>query len=114
MDAGSTYEEATSVCNFLGGYLASVKTAEKLALVATLAGSEMMWVGLDETVSVGQYVWQEDGSTATEVMFGLGEYTNPGVEECVMFWAPVGGLADFVCRSICSALCETRPVDSQC
>ncbi|RUS81657.1 hypothetical protein EGW08_010574 [Elysia chlorotica] len=56
---------AASYCEQMGGYLASVKTLDKLKMFNELLGdASNFWVGMDDMVEEGRYVWLEDGTEA--------------------------------------------------
>ncbi|KAK3795712.1 hypothetical protein RRG08_018261 [Elysia crispata] len=51
-----TFENATSLCDSLGGHLVSVKTLQTLATIVDLAEGDSFWVGLDDLLEEGRYV----------------------------------------------------------
>ncbi|GFO33796.1 C-type lectin-related protein 4 [Plakobranchus ocellatus] len=55
---------ASSHCVQLGGYLPIIKTWEKLQLVTLAMENQSFWVGLDDMVEEGVYVWRDDGQVA--------------------------------------------------
>ncbi|GFS26257.1 C-type lectin [Elysia marginata] len=120
MNVSMTYQEATSDCVSRGGYLASVKTSEKLAMVGSLAKGDSMWVGIDDLVEEGRYIWQEDNSQLTSavrvVVFSSGQPNNHGnKEDCIHYRG--GGyirLNDDKCWNRIDALCETSLLNPQC
>ncbi|KAK3756143.1 hypothetical protein RRG08_001345 [Elysia crispata] len=100
----TTYNQATSQCASMRGYLASVKTAEKLALIIGLAKGDDVWVGLDDQEKEGLFVWQEDASLLTKVsidtVFQRGGPSNGRkAEDCVMLWGSKSRLNDIRCWS---------------
>ncbi|GFO31982.1 histone-lysine N-methyltransferase SETMAR [Plakobranchus ocellatus] len=76
----TTYNQATSLCAYSGGYLASVKTVDKLAMVVSLAQGNDLWIGMDDKVTEGVYVWQQGSDHLTNTqrtnMFEAGEPNN--------------------------------------
>ncbi|GFR93231.1 C-type lectin-related protein 4 [Elysia marginata] len=59
---------ASSHCEGMGGYLASVKTLDKLHLLNNVLGSSNnFWVGMDDMAVEGTYVWKEDGSVGLQI-----------------------------------------------
>ncbi|GFO31983.1 C-type lectin-related protein 4 [Plakobranchus ocellatus] len=110
----TTYGHATSVCIDSGGHLASMKTVEKLAMVDSLALGRQLWIGLDDQVDEGVYIWQEDGSQLTDIeMADLFDDNEPnnwrGREDCVHFRGNRGRLNDEPCWSKKIGLCEMSP-----
>ena len=110
----TTYNQATSQCASMGGYLASVKTAEKLALITDLAKGDKIWVGLDDIEEEGRYVWQEDASILTQAIidsvFFRGQPSNyRGAEHCIQLMDEKLKLNDVRCSSKSDAVCEISP-----
>ncbi|KAK3750826.1 hypothetical protein RRG08_009042 [Elysia crispata] len=64
----------------MGGYLASIKAAEKLVQIIDLAKRDEIWVGLDGMEEDGRFVWQEDASiltqAITDILFYRGQPSN--------------------------------------
>ncbi|RUS78165.1 hypothetical protein EGW08_014074 [Elysia chlorotica] len=59
------YTDASWRCEELGGYLASVRSWDKLQLLsAAMGGNHSFWVGLDDMDEEGTFVWKEDGQVA--------------------------------------------------
>ncbi|GFN96793.1 C-type lectin, partial [Plakobranchus ocellatus] len=115
----TTYDQATSLCADSGGYLASVKTVDKLAMVVSLAQGNNLWIGLDDQATEGVYVWQQDFThlTSTQIndTFTKGEPNNGwNVEDCVHFRGNTGRLNDQHCWDNMLGLCETLPIESTC
>ncbi|GFO03473.1 C-type lectin-related protein 4 [Plakobranchus ocellatus] len=113
-----SYESATSKCNAMGGYLASVRTAERLQMAVGLAQGNDMWVGMDDLVQEGEYRWQEDGELLTDTeradVFKPGEPNNNGNEDCVHYRRSNDQLNDSRCSSLKNALCESPPRSVAC
>ncbi|GFS09101.1 C-type lectin [Elysia marginata] len=65
MSARANFTDASFHCELLGGYLASVRTWDKLQLLSTaMGGNHSFWVGLDDMEEEDTYVWKEDGKVA--------------------------------------------------
>ena len=59
---------ASSHCEQMGANLVSVKTLDKLQMLIEILGdSTNFWVGLDDMVEEGTYVWREDGQVAFKI-----------------------------------------------
>ncbi|KAK3795709.1 hypothetical protein RRG08_018258 [Elysia crispata] len=115
----TSYGGGTNKCVDLGGYLATVKTAEKLAMVVEIAQGANLWVGMDDKDKEGRYVWQEDKSVLTQevkdAVFNPGEPNNGwNVEDCVHYRGSKGRLNDQHCWAKINALCEIPLIQSQC
>ncbi|GFO33431.1 hypothetical protein PoB_005993600 [Plakobranchus ocellatus] len=109
----SSYEDATKLCKESGGYLASVKTAEKLQMVVSLAQGQDLWVGLDDLDTDGTLVWQKDGNPLTteqrNVVFKNGAITK----DCVQFKESQSKLKDTHCSDTMDAVCESSPSNTE-
>ena len=115
----TSYGGGTNKCVDLGGYLATVKTAEKLAMVVEIAQGANLWVGMDDKDKEGRYVWQEDKSVLTQevkdAVFTPGQPNNGwNVEDCVHYRGSKGRLNDQHCWAKINALCEIPLIQSQC
>ncbi|GFR76756.1 C-type lectin-related protein 4 [Elysia marginata] len=115
----TNYTIATSQCHSLGGYLASVKTPEKLAMVANFANGADLWVGIDDRVVEGRFIWQEDSSVLTDAVknavFAPGQPNNAeGREDCIHYMASRDALNDQHCWDTAYALCEIPLLNPQC
>ncbi|GFN86267.1 C-type lectin-related protein 2 [Plakobranchus ocellatus] len=113
------YQNATAECNKLDGYLASVKTVDKFEVVKAIANNADMWVGLDDIVDEGNFVWQEDGSLATsaQITAVFGAYApspSYGVQDCAKYWDYSKTLDDDFCYHLAKGLCETQPLYAAC
>ncbi|GFS19199.1 lectin [Elysia marginata] len=113
------YSKATTECNALGGYLASVKTVDELNVVRGLAGSKDHWVGMDDLAKEGVHIWQEDGQRLTseqqQTVFKPGEPNNYyGVEDCIHFRGSHQNLNDVHCWSTKRSVCESAPLTVTC
>ncbi|GFN86265.1 C-type lectin-related protein 2 [Plakobranchus ocellatus] len=115
----TTYQNATAECNKLGGYLASVKTVDKLEVVKAIANNTDMWIGLDDIVVEGDFIWQEDGTQLTSAelnaIFGWNVPNNDwGGQHCGRYWESSETLDDYFCYHLLKALCETPPLSVAC
>ncbi|GFO03632.1 C-type lectin-related protein 4 [Plakobranchus ocellatus] len=115
----STYQKASTECKALGGYLASVRTAEKLEVARAFAKGSSVWVGLDDLVAEGVYIWQENDArlTATELDAVFGQYppdNGAGGQHCGRYSAATNTLDDYFCTEVQKALCETPPLSGLC
>ena len=87
MSSRANFTVASSYCEQIGGYLASVKTWDKLQLLTTAMGNNnSFWVGLDDMDEEGTFVWREDGEVAFKAN---ATFTAAEMAESVM-----GGLWD--------------------
>ena len=114
-----SYSQATTECNSLGGYLASVKTVEKLEMVKDFAKERNHWVGMDDLAKEGVHRWQEDNQILTVeqqlAVFKTGEPNNDyGVEDCVHYRGSHRNLNDIHCWATMYALCESAPISVSC
>ncbi|GFO33438.1 C-type lectin-related protein 4 [Plakobranchus ocellatus] len=114
-----SYNSATSECNSLGGYLVSVRTAEKLQMVTAFDQGSSIWVGIDDQAKEGQYRWQEDGELLTNAeqtaAFYPGEPNNhENMEDCVLYRSSDDLLNDSYCWFSRKALCESQPMSVVC
>ncbi|GFN84701.1 C-type lectin [Plakobranchus ocellatus] len=118
------YQNATAECNSFGGYLASVRTADKYQLIKTYAKGQYMWIGLDDIEEEGVHVWQEDGSLFTSAddravgdkIFSLRKYSIKG--DCVRYQEfghqDTYHINDMACTLKHKALCEIQPLPVAC
>ena len=125
------FTEASEHCEDMGGYLASVRTWDKLQLLTTaMGGNTTFWVGLDDIDEEGTYVWKNDGAvafsgnanvTAAEMaeatMYGLWDHPREpndfnGNEDCVQvkYSATLNDLRlnDFRCSTNSKFICEMQ------
>ncbi|CAL1540216.1 unnamed protein product, partial [Lymnaea stagnalis] len=103
-----TYFEADDACKSKGGYLMTVRTTDKLMMLRGLV-SERAWVGLDDTMQEGVYIWTDNGSELTfnvkHDVFRAGEPNDFwGEEDCVAYYLPL--LNDVPCWYNYSYMCE--------
>ncbi|GFO01708.1 Cd209e antigen [Plakobranchus ocellatus] len=114
----SSYHNATIECNNLGGYLASVRTAEKLAIVEQIYNGTSLWLGMDDIGKEGVFIWQEDGQTLTDAEFRAtfkNDFNNYyGGQDCLQYKNKAYGLNDWECDDNLRALCETPPLSGVC
>ncbi|GFO33433.1 hypothetical protein PoB_005993800 [Plakobranchus ocellatus] len=112
-----SYKSATSECNSLGGYLVSVRTAEKLQMVTAFDEGSSIWVGLDELAQEGQFRWQENGELLTgaeqTAVFHRNPLTNSNWD-CVLYYYYNDNLHGYNCWKLFPALCESRPKSIIC
>ncbi|GFO45697.1 C-type lectin-related protein 4 [Plakobranchus ocellatus] len=112
-----TYDDATQQCNNLGGYLATVKTVEKLQMVINIAQGKSFWVGMDDLAQEGMHRWQENGELLTAdvqaAVFKTNEPNNDyGVEDCIQYRGSHFNLNDIHCWATMRALCESQPLSA--
>ncbi|GFR96899.1 lectin C-type domain-containing protein [Elysia marginata] len=105
------YVDARSHCNSLNSYLVPVKTTEKLEVLKTLVTSPDTWIGLDDLVTEGRYVWVADGDTLTPQQiadsFYAGEPNNgAGIEHCVAYRTAFQLFNDAGCDNDYGYVCE--------
>ncbi|GFO43565.1 histone-lysine N-methyltransferase SETMAR [Plakobranchus ocellatus] len=114
----SSYQNATIACNALGGFLASVRTAEELAMVQVLANKTSMWLGLDDIEEEGVFIWQEDGEKLTvaeyNAVFPVAPNNFNDDQNCIEFREYTLGLNDWYCDYHLKALCEIPPLPGVC
>ena len=98
-------------CSSLGGFLASVRTADKLALTRDFLDGSTAYIGLDDLVTEGTFVWHDTGLpiTASEKseLFSPGEPNNHNGNEDCAYHYPASKMNDIPCTSWAPALCET-------
>ncbi|GFR91525.1 C-type lectin-related protein 4 [Elysia marginata] len=105
------YEDARTHCSSLGAYLVSVKTVGKLELIGSFVTKEKTWVGLDDFITEGKYVWAIGGNALTYIqvrlLFAFGEPNDiNGNEDCVEFKRSDQRLNDVDCTYIHDYVCE--------
>lgn len=77
------WEEAKSAATAMGGYLASITSAEENNFVATqVADGSLAWIGLSDAVAEGAFVWSS-GESFGYSNWGQGEPNSAGVENWV-------------------------------
>ena len=89
---------AAATCAAAGATLAVITTAADQAAAITLGSTTDLWIGLDDKVTEGTYVWP-DGTPATYTAYATGEPNNGGPmgnEDCsvLAFTAMRAGLWD--------------------
>ncbi|GFR71176.1 C-type lectin-related protein 4 [Elysia marginata] len=107
------YHFAGLRCTELGGYLASAKTAAKLALLVDLVQGQSFWVGLDDRKKNTVFVWAEDNSLLTlkqiQDVFRPGEPSHQALEHCAGVNLPTEKLDDRKCSFQYNFICEAKP-----
>ena len=122
---------ASAECEQRGGYLASVKTLDKLQLLnAAVAGEDNFWVGMDDMTEEGTFVWKEDGEVGLQenatysaremaeiMMYGFWDHSREpnnynDQEDCIQMkvsstWGELR-LNDFKCWSRSKYICEMQ------
>ncbi|GFR93874.1 brevican core protein [Elysia marginata] len=103
-----TYDNASNICRDMGGYLVSMKTSVKQQLLRNLmtdAGTEIIWLGLNDKDVEGEYVWEEDGTVfgPEEVVAALFDVENI-LANCVLMKGPE--LGDVECEKELNFICE--------
>ncbi|XP_072768346.1 C-type lectin domain family 19 member A-like [Nerophis lumbriciformis] len=96
-DDTRTFADAESVCNNLGGNLASIRSyVENLAIVGLVkdGGAEFTWIGLHDAIEKGDFIWT-DGTDFDFDHFALGEPDDTG--DCVDLSAADGTFFDEDC-----------------
>lgn len=91
-----TRNAARTACLGLGAELAKVDSAEVQALLATLIGTSVAFIGASDEAVEGTFVW-EDGSPMTFTSWNTGEPNNGGgflQEDCVVMLGSAGGAWD--------------------
>ncbi|CAG5126945.1 unnamed protein product [Candidula unifasciata] len=105
-----TYLQAKEDCRHHGGFLASVKTMDKLLLLEEEFGiSEDVWVGCDEMREEGRFVWIEDGEVLPLGSPLFAEYQpddREGDEDCLCLQQEGKKLGDWICSAFFHYFCE--------
>ena len=77
---------ARSMCLAWGGDLATVTSLEEnLLMYNTYNVGDECWIGLNDLVNEGTFVWV-DGSISTYRLWGVGEPSESGSEDCGCTW----------------------------
>ncbi|GFR91534.1 LOW QUALITY PROTEIN: C-type lectin-related protein 4 [Elysia marginata] len=105
------YEDARTHCSSLGAYLVSVKTFKKLELIRSFVTEADSWVGLDDIITEGVFVWAIGGDTLTNqqinALFDSGEPNDKGGNEhCVEYKIDDQLLNDVACGFLYDYICE--------
>lgn len=80
-----TWFVADEACRDFGAHLTSVhNAAEHNRIVSELISTDNTWLGLNDQVAEGAYVWS-DGSDFVYENWGSGEPNNDTGEDCVEF-----------------------------
>ena len=119
LNEAATYLEASTQCNNSGGYLASVKTRDKLEMILGITGKVGHWVGMDDRGEEGMFRWQEDNQVLTlEQQLAVFEPREPNKANpdgnCVRINGFTGRLFGTSCASRVYSLCETASVSVRC
>lgn len=105
-----SYQRADQACSDMGGFLASVKTKEKLYLIVSLFGTgNQVWIGCDELDVTGTYVWKEDGEVfqIPSPLLGVSQPDNhDGPEDCLSIQLDGEYLGDWLCSMEFYFACE--------
>ncbi|GFS12459.1 C-type lectin-related protein 4 [Elysia marginata] len=107
------YTDALDHCSSLGAYLVSIKTSEKLELIRGLVTEAYTWIGLDDLITEGVFVWGmgEDTLTSqqTRELFFPGDTNDwDGVEDCVVYSNKTKLLFVVVCSQPSDYICEKK------
>ncbi|CAG5129333.1 unnamed protein product [Candidula unifasciata] len=107
----ANYAEAGADCQDKGAYLASVKTSDKYSFLSQVAGNHNVWVGCDDLLQEGTFVWREDGQEVTliertNVFDPSDPATDDDLEDCISFQPSHSGLRDDDCSLSQSYVCE--------
>ncbi|KAK3764720.1 hypothetical protein RRG08_042030 [Elysia crispata] len=107
------YTDATLSCSSFGAYLASVRTTEKLQVVKNLVTDSNAWIGLDDMVTEGLFVWSIDGGTLTDQQLvdnfaDMEPNDENGFEDCVEFTVKFQSLNDNSCYRLADYICEKK------
>ena len=112
----AVYDSAAAQCRSWGGYLASVKTQDKLELIISLLPQgTIFWVGFDNGEEDNVNRWQEDNEILTtdqiSAVFAPGQPDN-GFQprSCGMYDSYVGKLVNQICQAKVFFLCEAAPL----
>lgn len=105
-----TYLQAKEACRRRGGFLASVKTWDKLMMLRDTFGVyEEVWVGGDELKEEGRFVWVEDGKLLPIGSSLFADYqpdNRLGDEDCLCLQQIGQELGDWMCSSLFKYFCE--------
>ncbi|KAK6958674.1 macrophage mannose receptor 1-like isoform X1 [Biomphalaria glabrata] len=105
-----TFTEAKEHCEANGGFLATFKTEDEVAL-ATTSKIWHFWVGLDDMQSQGMYRWHDDGTIAQNVkdIFKFQEMTRrPISADCASFMPSFFSHVLTFCDTKAGFVCEIR------
>ena len=102
---------AASHCLSLGSYLVNVQTTARLQLIRALVTQGDAWIGLDDLVTEGVYIWTIGGDTLTaqEITdhFKPGEPNNwHDIEDCGEYHMEHITLNDDSCVLLADYVCE--------
>ena len=103
------YADATQSCSDnSNGWLVTINDSNENDVVANLCGTTMCWIGYDDIVSEGNFVWQHGTSFYTN--WRDGEPNNYEDEDCVDIWDVKWN--DSGCWRLRTYVCETEAYES--
>lgn len=98
--------DARSWCQARNGQLASVgSSAENTAITGMFSGGETVWIGGNDVVTEGTWVW-EDGSPWSYINWASGEPNNVGNEDCLALRTFDAFWNDSACSLPLYSVCE--------
>ncbi|KAI8778970.1 collectin-10-like [Biomphalaria glabrata] len=110
-----TYLQALEACHCMNSMLYAPKTLDKLELIADLAYTTQhnIWVGLDDLVTEGQFIWSEDGQPFDTSLNSIFFYDDQpdnylGDEDCISLRYNAHRLNDANCNRPYFFSCEQR------
>jgi len=107
-DAASWYE-ARVACDVIGGRLAEIADANHNTFVAShikTHGTSSAWIGLEDLLVEGAFVWSSDASTPAYTHFHHGQPDdNAHAADCV-YMRSDGDWYDGDCHSLHTPLCQ--------
>ncbi|XP_035685697.1 SCO-spondin-like [Branchiostoma floridae] len=111
-----TYEEARQTCAVDGGLLAMPRDSVTNAYIHNLGGKEIRWIGLNDLINEGQFVY-EDGQTLASSGYSnwIGSEPNDahGGEDCTVVDGSGHGWIDISCSLRRGFICQLTTSPTQ-
>ena len=105
-----TWENAKDDCSRRGAYLVEVQSKEEddfLRVILMTGGEINHWMGGNDLLKEGQWVWQQSGKIVIYTNWKSGEPGNSyGGEDCLMYWTNNAQWNDARCSNVHLYICE--------
>ena len=106
-----SWQEANDSCTSLGWYLVTINDEAENSWLASTYSGEDRWIGLNDIVQEGNFVWAYGESNYTNWVNG--EPNNWGDEDCAEIYPFGANWNDLPCSASLQGICEKNKIQSQ-